>query len=204
MTLVNITVIPRTTRGSEFVYMGESGRGGRALNVAPHRLWDKVEKTESCWLWTGGVDAYGYGQIARSGQSPVKAHRLSWVFAHGPITPKQHVLHRCDTPRCVNPDHLFLGDQAANMKDAARKGRLLGNRKLTEAQIAEIRLRYVSHQNGKALAREFGVCLQTVMRTAKGTHRRTRPAPPLLGRDAGGAVPPPPVRRRPSALVSEQ
>lgn len=86
---------------------------------------DTDPRPGGCWLWTAAVDAYGYGQIARAGgKSPIKAHRAAWILAHGPISSHQHVLHTCDVPRCVNPAHLFLGDQAANMKDAAAKGRL--------------------------------------------------------------------------------
>lgn len=93
------------------------------------RFWANVRKTSAsaCWLWTAGVDKDGYGQIARPGKSPIKAHRAAWMLKYGPITSTQHVLHHCDNPPCVNTAHLFLGDQAANMRDAAAKGRLSGN-----------------------------------------------------------------------------
>lgn len=139
------------------------------------RFWVFVQKTPTCWLWTAGVDAYGYGQIARIGKSPIKTHRAMWILRHGPITSAQHVLHKCDVPNCVNPDHLFLGNQDLNMKDAAAKGRLVGHRKLTDAQILEIRGRYVRRQNGRQLAREFGVSVVTLCRIAAGTQRRRMP-----------------------------
>jgi hypothetical protein len=51
------------------------------------------------------------------------AHRVSWVLTNGPIPDGAQVLHRCDTPACINPAHLFLGDHQANMRDKATKGR---------------------------------------------------------------------------------
>lgn len=112
-----------------------SGRGRTAAqlttdDILGERFLDRFIRyfttpENGCWLWTASVDAYGYGQIARSGgRGPIKAHRAAWILKYGPITSEQHVLHRCDTPACVNPAHLFLGDQAANMKDAADKRRL--------------------------------------------------------------------------------
>lgn len=90
-----------------------------------------IQKTPTCWLWTGCLDRDGYGMIARrGGRSPIKAHRAMWMLMHGPITSAQHVLHNCpggDRPACVNEAHLWLGDQAANMADASAKGRLSGN-----------------------------------------------------------------------------
>jgi hypothetical protein len=83
-----------------------------------------VHRTGTCWLWTAGLDAYGYGQIHRPRQTPIKVHRASWMLVHGRVDANQHVLHHCDVRNCVNPAHLFLGDQAANMRDAAAKGRL--------------------------------------------------------------------------------
>jgi HNH endonuclease len=77
-----------------------------------------VYKTPSCWFWIGRLNFYGYGVLAHEG-----AHRWAWRFFKGAIPLGQHVLHTCDTPQCVNPDHLFLGDAKTNALDAARKGR---------------------------------------------------------------------------------
>lgn len=88
----------------------------------PERFWSKVEKAEGCWLWTAYRDDDGYGSI-RVGRKAELAHRVAWWLTNGPIPPGLHVLHRCDRPECVNPDHLFLGTQLDNVVDMYRKGR---------------------------------------------------------------------------------
>ncbi len=89
------------------------------------RFWCFVEKTAVCWLWTGRTNKDGYGVIsfAERGKQMI-ASRLSFIIAYGPIPEGMWVLHRCDNPRCVNPDHLFLGTRADNMRDAHQKGRI--------------------------------------------------------------------------------
>jgi hypothetical protein len=70
----------------------------------------------------GQIDTKGYGELMMRGKE-VRAHRAAWSFENGPIPPGMHVLHRCDNPKCVRPDHLFLGTNADNMADKTRKGR---------------------------------------------------------------------------------
>jgi hypothetical protein len=85
-------------------------------------FWKRVNKTATCWLWTGGKGIFGYGIL---GIKPrYHAHRFSWYLAYGQIAdPSLCVLHKCDVPACVNPDHLFLGTRQDNMKDCIEKGR---------------------------------------------------------------------------------
>lgn len=81
------------------------------------------EPTTGCWLWTGTVTDRGYGQVSRGDGRMVSAHRASYEHHVGTIPNGQFVCHRCDTPCCINPVHLFLSDQVGNMRDAYRKGR---------------------------------------------------------------------------------
>lgn len=104
-------------------YMGanrtsfKKGDNSRPLS---ERFWEKVKKTEACWLWTGSKNNMGYGRINIDGIVKL-AHRVSFEMKHG--TTKLHILHRCDTPLCVNPLHLFAGTQKDNLRDMAAKGR---------------------------------------------------------------------------------
>jgi hypothetical protein len=76
-----------------------------------------------CQLWTGAYFSNGYGRISRGGYGAVAAHRLAFEVYKGRIPPGLCVLHKCDTPACCNPDHLFLGTQKDNSVDMANKGR---------------------------------------------------------------------------------
>lgn len=87
------------------------------------RFWSKVKissDTQTCWEWQAGK-IEGYGSIRINGKN-CRAHRFSWLIAHGDPG-KLHVLHTCDNPACVNPNHLFLGTHLQNMQDKHAKGR---------------------------------------------------------------------------------
>lgn len=106
------------------------------------------------------------------------AHRVAWELSFGPVPAGLFVCHHCDNPRCVRPDHLFVGTHDANMRDRDRKGRLShGERhvmaRLTTAQVAEIRRRW--RQGGvtqQRLADEFGVVQTGVSRIVLDRSRR--------------------------------
>lgn len=88
------------------------------------RFLAKIEKTDDCWFWTGSCNRKGYGQLStRRGQRPLLVHRFSYEHFIGPIPQDMHVLHQCDNPSCVNPDHLFLGTCADNTHDMMSKDR---------------------------------------------------------------------------------
>lgn len=93
------------------------------------RAW-RIEKMKTrcelnetgCWEYHGSVTEHGYAQ-ACIGTTRWMAHRLMYALVHGDLPPKLYVCHRCDNRKCVNPDHLFLGDHLANQQDKHRKGR---------------------------------------------------------------------------------
>ena len=81
------------------------------------------EPNTGCWLWTASLNNKGYGELNVAGKARL-AHRLSHELFIGPIPAGMSVCHKCDTPACVNPKHMFAGSHADNMRDALRKGRL--------------------------------------------------------------------------------
>lgn len=88
----------------------------------PKRFWDKVRKTDECWNWVGCLNDDGYGSIRYENKAR-KAHRISYLLEYGAFDERLRVLHSCDNPTCVRPDHLFLGTQGDNMRDMVLKGR---------------------------------------------------------------------------------
>lgn len=104
---------------------GHSTRA-RALRPLEERFWAKVQKTATCWLWTGAKKEWGYGVINSQRNGPLlRAHRYAYELHYGPIPDGLWCLHRCDVPRCVRPDHLFLGTSKDNTQDMMQKGRHL-------------------------------------------------------------------------------
>jgi hypothetical protein len=128
-------------------------------------FWRQVEKTESCWIWTG-PKFRGYGRARLNGR-PILAHRLSWELEYGAIPEGLEVCHDCpdrDNPSCVNPDHLFLGTHTDNMRDAGKKGRMGNARgerhheaKLTAEDVCQIRRRRDKGETLASIARDFGI-----------------------------------------------
>ena len=110
----------------------------------------------------------GYGKIdsGSRGLLPrirLRTHRVAFELANGPGSATGvMILHRCDRPSCVEPTHLYVGDHAANMADRRSRGRHQPNAKLTEAQVTEIRRRFLGGEVEKVLAREFDVDPATV------------------------------------------
>jgi len=109
----------------------------------------------------------------------ILAHRASWELQHGPIPQGQYVLHRCDVPSCVNPDHLFLGAQDANMADCAKKNRTAageghGRAKFSDAQIDDVRWLRGLGLSCEAVAFTTGISLSHVYAVLSG-HKRAKP-----------------------------
>ena len=112
------------------------------------RLFSKVRKTKSCWIFLGYRNSRGYGQIGRgpSGTSPVRAHVASWEIHNGAVPDGLYVLHRCDNPPCVNPKHLFLGTHADNMADMVAKGRVARNERSGRCRISNEAVRLIREE----------------------------------------------------------
>ena len=155
-----------------------------------NRFWIFVRKDNGCWIWCGAKVRGGYGGFSSSGRTIARAHRVAWYLTYGPICEKMFVLHRCDNPSCVNPEHLFLGTTDDNMKDmiakrrsptvnnvskrkpALRRGENNKNSKLSYVDVYKIREKIlVCPVGGKLncyneLAKEYGVSFVTIERIA--------------------------------------
>ena len=120
-----------------------------------------------CWLWTGGKQRGGYGEMKISPSRKTRsAHRLSYEHFVGPIPRGLCVLHRCDTPSCVNPAHLWVGTQAENVADMTRKGR--GTANLSDSDVRIIRQRLRAGETQRAIAHDYGIWQNTVSRISHG------------------------------------
>jgi hypothetical protein len=184
----SVEQIPRQRAGKKLY-----PRAGEAPDSPGHllrRLLNGVEINDQtgCWEWQRARNNHSYGTITVYGRGRVFAHRLMWELAAGPIPARQGVLHECDTPFCLNPAHLFLGDQLANMQDCAAKGRvrapggavsacrLLGLNnpatKLTEEAVSAIRRRLTTGTESQAeIARDYGVSQSQVSNIKRGRQR---------------------------------
>jgi len=138
------------------------------------RFWDKVERTDSCWLWTANSVAGGYGRVSAYRKQWL-AHRAAWHTYVERIPEGAYVCHRCDTPACVRPSHLFVGTPKDNTDDMAAKGRRAvlggeahGRAKLSNDQAAEIRRRVLAGEKQQGLGEEFGVTQSTVSLIKRG------------------------------------
>ena len=78
---------------------------------------------DECWLWTAGKFARGYGALNYGRHKPGYAHRFSYQLRHGKLPDGAVVMHSCDTPACVNPNHLSAASQSENVQDCIAKGR---------------------------------------------------------------------------------
>lgn len=146
-------------------------------------FWRNVNKTDGCWEWAGNVRRQGYGRFSVTlprpegfkGKTPQKSYvasRYSWEITNGPIPDGMFVCHTCDNPKCVRPDHLFLGTCQDNRTDCVSKGRMArgeshGCAKLTEVQVKEIRA-LGGTMTRTSIAKLYGVKINTISRVLSG------------------------------------
>jgi hypothetical protein len=134
-----------------------------------------------CWEWKSSLDSRGYGRVWFDGKVQ-KAHRVVYELVNGPIPEGEGyhgtcVCHKCDNRKCVNPDHLFLGSNADNVRDMKSKGRGVtpklkgeahGCAKLTADQVREIRRLRAEGLTQQAIADRFGIGQPLVSRIVNG------------------------------------
>jgi len=134
---------------------------GRKAATVKQRFEEKfIIQDSGCWKWTGALMGIGYGYF-RVGDKLHGAHRVAYELYVGPIG-IMHVLHKCDNPACVNPEHLFLGTNSDNVNDMTTKGRNLDVSIEARAKIKELYLKGGRTQKG--LGKEFNCSQATVQR----------------------------------------
>ena len=151
------------------------------VTLAEH-FWARVQKTDSCWLWTKTLDRGGYGYVHWPKRAT--AHRVSWELHFGEIPSGLCVCHHCDVRNCVRPDHLFLGTCLDNAQDKVQKGRAARNKadgelngyaKLTAEIVLQLRAeprheRFASRHYSE-LAKRHGVSSTCVREAIEGKRR---------------------------------
>lgn len=131
------------------------------IDVRLQRL-STIDGATGCWVWNGYRMRLGYGRVALDGKA-VSAHRASYMTFRGPIPKGAFVCHTCDNRACINPDHLYLGNHATNMRDMTARQRHPGGgqrgeehyaAKLTERDVREMR---ASGQHYADAAKKYGI-----------------------------------------------
>lgn len=167
----------------------QSWGGNRGYCSLACRFWSNVEdgsipshrpELGPCWIGLWSRRGRWHCHLPVNGKY-VAAHRIAWELTHGPIPTGMNVLHKCDEPRCVRVDHLFLGTQAENMRDCSRKGRIHlqrhpekslkggrhGNAELWEDAVRAIREAAAGGISQKRLAKVYGVSTSTISSVVK-------------------------------------
>lgn len=139
------------------------------MTTVSARLWARVsiDPESNCWNCSFSADRTGYPQIRISSRN-VAAHRVAWVLHFGDIPIGFCICHKCDNRACVNPAHLFLGTQAQNMQDCARKGRHVGRSKINPDTVRHIRVLSRHGFTYNELAVQFSLCPSSISRIVAG------------------------------------
>lgn len=133
-------------------------------------FWSRIDKNNSCWEWTGGLNTSGYGEI-HINKKRYLVHRYSYELHYGPIPEELIICHKCDNKKCVNPDHLMLGtylDNSLDMKSKGRsklcshKGEANGRVILNEIQVKQIIKLLKIGIKGTEIANQFNVNKSTI------------------------------------------
>lgn len=167
--------------------------------TSEEKFWSRVDRASGeCWVWTGCRSRLGYGQVRWRGRTRF-AHRVAWEIAFGFSPPRRHrgrrravIMHRCDNPPCVRPEHLALGTQWENIRGAVERGRMTGAKrprsKLSVADRDTIRSALAAGATQSSLALRFGVSQPVISWIAN-------------GRPPGGTRRPPELRQTRSKTI---
>lgn len=135
-----------------------------------------MQYVDDNWQWTGCKTKSGYGRIGIDYKT-VRAHRVSYELFKGPIPDGMYVLHSCDDPGCVNPDHLHLGTAYENRQEMLSRnrsnfayGEKHGRAKLSEDQVKEIKKKAKAGQSKPSIAAEYAICKEMVYNIIRGTN----------------------------------
>lgn len=149
----------RSTKNPHTVFCSPACAGLSRRRPFVDRFWEKVEKTDQCWEWTGGTGkTSGYGVFEYCGKQ-TQPHRIVWELAHGPIVAGLYVCHRCDNRLCVRLDHLFLGTPKENTADMIAKGRVARGDRMPQTRLTpdDVRAIRASSENYKIIAARYGI-----------------------------------------------
>jgi hypothetical protein len=145
------------------------------------RFYRQVKKTPTCWLWSGATDGDGRSIFSSAVGTTVykRAHRFSWSFHTGEVLPRgMMICHKCDNPRCVNPDHLFPGTAFDNMRDMIAKGRrrILEGEDAPKAKLSAKQVKAIIRDPRPyaQIAADYGVAATTIGPAVEGLARASR------------------------------
>ncbi len=129
----------------------------------------EVDEGTGCWVWTGTKYADGYG-LFRCLRQDMLAHRFSWWMHNGVIPDGLYVLHHCNNPSCVNPEHLFLGTAKDRARNMQHKGGNHSNAKLSKADVDEIKKLLETGYTGASIAQQFNISASVISKIKTGKH----------------------------------
>ena len=137
--------------------------GGGPHLTPEKRFWKYVEKTDGCWFWVGYRDPDGYGRFTVNHRF-IRANRYSLELHKGPIPEGLFACHHCDTPACVNPEHLYAGTAKENALDMAKRGRrATPTAKITKETADQIRAEYaLGDTSYSILSEKYGLVKSSI------------------------------------------